>query len=130
MSSISGSYSDTEDDITILVNNLELDNNELSEKKISEPILWFTCSISKINLGIYKNTLINLGEKAIEDINKLQIKPNNEENPRRLWTMLMIRGGHVAALILDITTNAKVTHAKEVKALVHKTFHRYTSKDN
>jgi len=28
---------------------------------------------------------------------------------------------------LDITKNTKVTHAKEVKVIVHKTFHRYTS---
>jgi hypothetical protein len=80
-----------------------------------------------INLGIYKNILNNLGEEAIEDIHKLQIKPN--ENPR-LWTMLMIRGGHFAALILDITANTKVTNVKEVKVIVHKTFHRYTSKGN
>ncbi|GBB93992.1 hypothetical protein RclHR1_02270016 [Rhizophagus clarus] len=128
LSSISGSCSDTsDDDITMHINNLEIDDNESSEKKISAPILWFTCPPLTINLGIYKNILNNLGENAVKDIHKLQIKPNKGENPR-LWTMLMIRGGHFAALVLDITANTKVTNAKEVKSIVHKTFHRYTTR--
>ncbi|PKK80939.1 hypothetical protein RhiirC2_723275 [Rhizophagus irregularis] len=128
LSSISGSNSDTtDDDITMRLNNLKIDDNESPEKKNAEPILWFSCSPMTINLGIYKNILNNLGENAIEDIHKLQIKPNEKENPR-LWTMLMIRGGHFAALILDITANTKVTNAKEVKVIVHKTFHRYTTR--
>ncbi|RIA92797.1 hypothetical protein C1645_764109 [Glomus cerebriforme] len=137
LSSISGSETEdsdaTDDNIATLVNKLEekvdLEDDELSEYKVSEPILWFTCPHLfpiTINLGIYKNILSNFEKKAIDDIRKFQIK-SNEENPR-LWTMLMIRGGHFAALILDITINTKVTHAKEVKAIVHKTFHRYTTR--
>jgi hypothetical protein len=127
MSSISGSEFDTTDDVTTLVE----EDNELSEKrdKVSEPILWFICPNLlpiTINLGIYKNILNNFEDKAISDIHKLQVKLNEEENPR-LWTMLMIVGGHFAALVLDVTKNTKVTRPEEVKTIIHKTFHRYTS---
>ena len=117
--------------MTALIDELEevnLKDNESSEKrnKISEPILWFICPNLlpiTINLGVYKNILNNF---AIDDIHKLQVKPNEEENPR-LWTILMVLGGHFAALVLDITENAKVTRPEEVKVITHKTFHRYTS---
>ena len=138
MSSISGSEAesfDTADDVTTLVNELEeinLEDNELSAKqkqnKFSEPILWFICPNLlpiTVNLGIYKNILNNFEDKAINDIHTLQIK-NEKENPR-LWTILMVLGGHFAALVLDITENAKVTRPEEVKVITHKTFHRYTS---
>ncbi|CAG8606049.1 15942_t:CDS:2, partial [Funneliformis caledonium] len=137
ISSISGSGTDcsetTEDDVATLVNELKettLDDDELTDKqnKNSEPISWFVCPTlfpTSINLGIYKNILNNFGDKDIDDIYKLQVKSNERQNPR-LWTMIMIGGGHFAALILDVTKNSNVIHAKEVKAIVHKTFHRYT----
>ena len=140
MSSISGSeteHSDTtEDDMSTLVSELKetnLDEDESSERqnKNSEPILRLICPNLfpiTINLGIYKNVLDHFGDtnKAIDDIHKLQVKPNEEPNPR-LWTMFMVMGGHFAALVLDITENIKVNRPEEVKVITHKTFHRYTS---
>ncbi|CAI2172415.1 14514_t:CDS:2 [Funneliformis geosporum] len=139
ISSISGSGTDcsdtTEDDVATLVNELKetnLYNDELTERKNnnSEPISWYICPNlfpTSINLGIYKNILYNFGDNDIDDIYKLQVKPNEKQNPR-LWAMIMIGGGHFAALILDVTKNTNVFHAKEVKAIVHKTFHRYTTR--
>lgn len=80
----------------------------------------------EIYLGVYKNILRHRGENNSLDDIKMLI--NSKDHEPRYWSMFMIGGGHFAGLVLDVARNSKVTNPKEVKAIVHKTFHRYTSK--
>ncbi|CAG8467554.1 1608_t:CDS:2 [Acaulospora morrowiae] len=143
LSSISGSETSESDsssqseNIATLAEEFELHNihgKEVSVKggaRNSVPILWFTSSnilLDGIYLGVYKNILYSKGDNQdnpIENIEKLQAKSKGQP---RYWTMIMIGGGHFAGLVLDIASNSRVTNPKEVKVVVYKTFHRYTTR--
>ncbi|KAG9326924.1 hypothetical protein KVV02_001874 [Mortierella alpina] len=51
----------------------------------------------------------------------------------RYWTLILLGGGHFAAMVVDLggETNKAArqgSHARAIKVVAHKTFHRYTGK--
>ncbi|RHZ82636.1 hypothetical protein Glove_106g13 [Diversispora epigaea] len=137
LSSISGSEtlcsdsSSQEDSTNEFLNDDRNDINEIVEvkKRNSQPILWFTSSNileDRIYLGVYKNILHNRGEGSPHNDIKKLINP--EDYKPKYWSMFIMGGGHFAGLILDIVQNLEVTNPKEIKVIVHKTFHRYTTR--
>lgn len=92
---------------------------------------WFTVpSITSIpfHLGIYRTLLNNPTVGNNEAVQKLQ---NSNTSGPRLWTILMMGGGHFAGAIIDVNKSQGILEQqlnKQVHILTHKTFHRYTSK--
>ncbi|CAG8587251.1 8732_t:CDS:10 [Diversispora eburnea] len=138
LSSISGSEtlcsdsSSQEDSTNEFLNDDINDINEIVEveKRNSQPILWFTSSNileDKIYLGVYKNILHNRGGEG-SPLNDIKNLINPEDYKPKYWSMFIMGGGHFAGLILDIVQNLEVTNPKEIKVIVHKTFHRYTTR--
>jgi hypothetical protein len=76
----------------------------------------------------------------IQELRSMQITRNGifkgeEMDQERLWTLLMVAGGHFAGMVVRITgsnehlNKGKAKHKRpEFEILLHKTFHRYTSK--
>ncbi|KAF9916637.1 hypothetical protein BX616_003210 [Lobosporangium transversale] len=55
-------------------------------------------------------------------------KQNASANPphqARLWTLIMIGGGHFAGMVMDLAGQVS-SHGRDMKVIAHKTFHRYT----
>jgi hypothetical protein len=51
----------------------------------------------------------------------------------RYWTLILLGGGHFAGMVVDLRGQAKKAHsqgnhARELKIIAHKTFHRYTGR--
>lgn len=138
--SLSGSDSEPEeaaapeddDDVSNLIDKqLDLNDPPPSEqkpiltalqKKYSALIWYGAPSISKsLQIGIYGHLAPNR-----DALSKLQAPKT-----KRLWSIIMIGGGHFAAGVIDVNQSARTpldTSGKGVKMIAHKTFHRYTSK--
>ncbi|OAQ24774.1 hypothetical protein K457DRAFT_23807 [Linnemannia elongata AG-77] len=59
-----------------------------------------------------------------------QLAPATDAPPR-YWTLILLGGGHFAGMVVDVRGQAKKahsqgSHARELKIVAHKTFHRYT----
>ncbi|KAI1302841.1 hypothetical protein EDD11_005487, partial [Mortierella claussenii] len=51
--------------------------------------------------------------------------------PPRYWTLILLGGGHFAGMVVDLEgqiskAHGQGSHARDMKIMVHKTFHRYT----
>ncbi|KAF9975923.1 hypothetical protein BGZ65_008041 [Modicella reniformis] len=46
-------------------------------------------------------------------------------NQARYWTLIMLGGGHFAGVVMDLAGQVSF-HGRDLKMIVHKTFHRYT----
>ncbi|PVG04726.1 hypothetical protein CPB86DRAFT_821333 [Serendipita vermifera] len=104
-------------------------------------IQWFHSSPST-QLGIYR-AIFPLGMESsnyVREIQSMQIRQdrhstNEERRDEKLWTLLMIAGGHFAGMVVRITgsqehlNKGKAKHKHpEYDILLHKTFHRYTTR--
>ncbi|ORZ24070.1 hypothetical protein BCR42DRAFT_402190 [Absidia repens] len=104
-------------------------------------VSWFTVpSLTKVpfHLGVYR-VLLESTKKApssldaVQQIQQQQQHPNgstNQPSPR-LWTLLMMGGGHFAGAIVDVGQSKGLVEqqlSKQVNILAHKTFHRYTTR--
>ncbi|KAH7043746.1 hypothetical protein BKA57DRAFT_427909 [Linnemannia elongata] len=90
------------------------------------PMLWFSSTLygTSVQFGIYKNALTNKG-------NCDHLLAPATDAPPRYWTMILLGGGHFAGMVVDVRGLAKKahsqgSHARELKIVAHKTFHRYT----
>ncbi|KAF9925198.1 hypothetical protein FBU30_004978 [Linnemannia zychae] len=95
-----------QDPALILQEGLEREVEELKEPKASDPIDNAVC----------------------EEPSTLAQFP---ETSPRYWTLILIGGGHFAGMVIDVRGVARKphsqgSHARELKIVVHKTFHRYT----
>lgn len=145
--SISGSEStdsDGEESETDAVHNalqrVRVQDSELSstpERIIPRsPIRWFH-SPPSTQIGVYESIFpSNLGtEDYVNELKNMQDVPPEG----RFWTLLMTAGGHFAGMVVRVSTlkdnhssghtKSKANHQKpEFEVVLHKTFHRYTSK--
>ncbi|CAO3638933.1 unnamed protein product [Cunninghamella blakesleeana] len=116
-----------EDQVATTLKNLK---SKLDKKDTS--LTWFTVpSITSFpfNLGIYRTLLNKSTITDIEAVNKLQI--NNSSKGSRLWTVLMMGGGHFAGAVIDVNKSQGILEQqvnKQAHILTHKTFHRYTTR--
>ncbi|KAI9307214.1 hypothetical protein BJ944DRAFT_176933, partial [Cunninghamella echinulata] len=115
-----------EDQVATTLSNLK---SKLHKKDTS--MTWFTVpSITSIpfHLGIYRTLLNNPTVGNNEAVQKLQ---NSNISGPRLWTILMMGGGHFAGAVIDVNKSQGVLEQqlnKQVHILTHKTFHRYTTR--
>jgi hypothetical protein len=122
------------------------DSEELTKSIPRSPIQWFHSSPST-QIGIYA-AVFPLGmdpHDYVAEIKRMQLSVSakddigtGDDNGGRLWTLFMIAGGHFAGMVVRVsnTPDHLNPHAKnkgkhkppEYEVLMHKTFHRYTSK--
>lgn len=86
---------------------------------------WFAAPSITQNLvfGVYRTLL------STTSLNALQAK--HYEGRQRYWTVIMLGGGHFAGGVIDVNKSIRGVFnftESEVKMVVHKTIHRYTSK--
>jgi Bacteroidetes VLRF1 release factor len=100
-----------------------------SQKKVSlhnnSPLSWFTASPllpGNVHLGVYNSVRRNAQAPLEYD----QLLGNHT----RMWTMIMVGGGHFAAAVIDVgKSRAQENNSSRATSVIaHKTFHRYTSK--
>ncbi|CAO3594068.1 unnamed protein product [Absidia cylindrospora] len=97
-------------------------------------VTWFTVpSLTKVpfHLGVYRVLLESRKNvsSSLDAVQQIQ-QPTNQSSPR-LWTLLMMGGGHFAGAIVDVGQSkglAEQQLSKQVNILTHKTFHRYTTR--
>ncbi|KAI8337712.1 hypothetical protein BC941DRAFT_426002 [Chlamydoabsidia padenii] len=106
------------------------------EQKYSA-VTWFSVpSLTKVpyHLGIYRLLLESrkTATGAIEAVNQIQQStPSNKQSSPRIWTLLMMGGGHFAGAVIDVNQSKGMVEqqgSKQVNILTHKTFHRYTTR--
>lgn len=158
ISSISGSASSTsgseQSKVARLLKNQTLDESdddssaaaELADRQrrahLRTAVIWFSPSAPVPQLNIPKDTQFGVHralfppyEKAgdyLEELRRMQLSGNEEEDGERRLTFLMVAGGHFAGMVVGIRPRGKaekqdVKGAGDVRVLKHKTFHRYTS---
>ncbi|KAI7858014.1 hypothetical protein BDC45DRAFT_603061 [Circinella umbellata] len=97
------------------------------EKK-NRALTWFQASPTisgSYHFGVYR--------KLTESLEGLQrIQATQFEQKKRVWTIIMIGGGHFAGAVVDVNKSIRGPHHRldinEVKMVTHKTFHRYTTR--
>ena len=115
------------------------------------PLIWFSTPIlpTNVSLGIYRALLTNAEQQdlnIVDTLRKKQLRPakthtiQNGDNGVPLPLSItgpniflcMIGGGHFAAMVVSLTPKLgkKATGVEERQAIVvvHKTFHRYTTR--
>lgn len=144
--SLSGSASSDDDsEESDAINNLVNKTNRLAKRAPSPeyspnklpitPLTWFH-SPPSTQLGLYRSVLPlpSEGTHYLDELRNMQIQVPEG----RTWAVFMVAGGHFAGAIVrvsraedDTENNAKPKHKKpkpDIEVLLHKTFHRYTSK--
>ncbi|KAI9321616.1 hypothetical protein BX666DRAFT_1874823 [Dichotomocladium elegans] len=147
--SISGSESDNssldcsssdEDDIDELVDKQQaeaeaktLGVSEKSEQltafeKRTRAILWFQVNTlpPTVHIGVYRKLA-----KTLDSLKAMQAGQYNA-GKNRLWTIIMVSGGHFAGAVIDVNKSIKEKSGldlQQVKMIAHKTIHRYTNPD-
>ena len=106
-----------------------------SNKLPTTPLTWFH-SPPSTQLGLYRSILSLQSEEIhyLDELRNMQIQVPGG----RTWAVFMVAGGHFAGAIVrvsraedDVENNPKPKHKKpkpDIEVLLHKTFHRYTSK--
>lgn len=106
--------------------NDQQSNTVLSSfEKKTQALAWFQAnSLSpSVHFGIYRRLA-----DSLDGLKQLQ----NQKS--RLWTIIMVGGGHFAAGVVDVNKSLQYGQqyggldVNQVKMVAHKTFHRYTSK--
>ncbi|KAF7723425.1 hypothetical protein EC973_002024 [Apophysomyces ossiformis] len=129
--------SDTENDrVAALVGKQEQQETDVSPdvlyqsplKKYYSAFAWFNAKVlpESIHLGIYEALFSCLQTR---DVKKLQERNYSKED--RVWTIIMVGGGHFAGAVIDVKNSKGVSepaHEKQVRFITHKTFHRYTTR--
>ena len=97
------------------------------EKK-NRALTWFQASPAisgSYHFGVYRKLT-----ESLEGLRRMQA--TQFEQKKRMWTIIMIGGGHFAGAVVDVNKSIRGPHHRldvsEVKMVAHKTFHRYTSK--
>lgn len=99
-----------------------------SKKKVllhdNSPLAWFTASPllpKNIHLGVYNSARRNPHAPLDHD----QMPAGHT----RIWTMIMVGGGHFAAAVIDVGKSQvqENNSSRATSIIAHKTFHRYTS---
>ncbi|OWZ32776.1 cytoplasmic protein [Cryptococcus neoformans] len=157
--SISGSASSTSGSETSkvarLLKNQTLDESddgssaaaELADRQrrahLRTAVIWFSPSAPVPELNIPKDTQFGVHralfppyEKAgdyLDELRRMQLTGDEEEDGERRLTFLMVAGGHFAGMVVGIRPRGKtekqdVKGAGDVRVLKHKTFHRYTTR--
>nr|ODN85142.1 cytoplasmic protein [Cryptococcus depauperatus CBS 7841] len=159
ISSISGSASSSsgsdQSKVARLLKNQKLDTSsdnsseaaELADRQrrahLRTAVIWFSPTVPIPELGIPPDTQFGVHralfppfEQAgdyLEELKRIQLSGDREEDEERQLTLLMVAGGHFAGMIVGIQPREKterqdVKGAGDVRIIKHKTFHRYTSK--
>ncbi|GAA93705.1 uncharacterized protein L969DRAFT_96773 [Mixia osmundae IAM 14324] len=144
-----------------LTNDLATDSSEERDSRgPRSPLLWFTAepALSDTQIGIYR-ALFPSDAKATRDrpaaawlseLAELQVKPHIPKPPKALraqvapadnaastephsrsWLMIMIGGGHFAAMLVSLVPKLVYKGTKlekEPEVFASKTFHRYTTR--
>ncbi|KAI8146898.1 hypothetical protein BJV82DRAFT_710223 [Fennellomyces sp. T-0311] len=98
----------------------------LFEKKY-RALAWFQATPAypaSMHFGVYRRLT-----DSLDGLRALQAA--RFEQRKRLWTIIMIGGGHFAGAVVDVNKSIKgpfKLDAAEVKMVAHKTFHRYTTR--
>ncbi|GAO51568.1 hypothetical protein SAICODRAFT_33649 [Saitoella complicata NRRL Y-17804] len=98
-----------------------------SMKQNKSPLMWLSSSAldADARLGIYRALLTQDELDApLDSIRKKQIPTPAVQYSARSVAMIMIGGGHFAAMIVSCAPK----QGGEVAVLAHKTFHRYTTR--
>lgn len=110
-----------------MIEDEQQSNTVLSSfEKKTQALAWFQAnSLSpSVHFGIYRRLT-----DSLDGLKQLQNAPKS-----RLWTIIMVGGGHFAAGVVDVNKSIQYgmqyggLDVNQVKMVVHKTFHRYTSK--
>lgn len=97
-----------------------------SQKRVSlhsnSPLSWYTASPllpGNVHLGVYDSVRRNVS------LEHDQLRGDHT----RMWTMIMVGGGHFAAAVIDVgKSRAQESNSSRATSVIaHKTFHRYTS---
>lgn len=107
---------------------VEEDINKSRLPKKFSALAWFNSKLlpDSVHVGVYKTMFATSQTQSLE-----LLQSDRYKNRERIWTIIMVGGGHFAAGVIDVNKSKGVAdsmHAKPVKFLAHKTFHRYTSK--
>ncbi|KAI9260565.1 hypothetical protein BDA99DRAFT_572655 [Phascolomyces articulosus] len=96
------------------------------EKK-HRALTWFQATPhipGSFHFGVYR--------KLTETLDGLQrMQATRFEQRKRVWTIIMMGGGHFAGAVIDVNKSIRGPHkldVNEVKMVAHKTFHRYTTR--
>ena len=116
------------------INSATLTTSKLN--KSHSPLIWFTSPIlpQPTSLGIYRAMFDeeNLQEDPLALIRYQQIPTPPAKAPKRTIAMMMIGGGHFAAIIASLTPKIVRNHQgqeeRQVDVLASKSFHRYTTR--
>ncbi|KAI7897884.1 uncharacterized protein BX663DRAFT_462811 [Cokeromyces recurvatus] len=97
-------------------NQEELEN---SAKQVMLPIMkkysaltWFKTTDDDYHYGVYRH-LFSIPQTTLQSL---------QQPKRRIWTIIMVGGGHFAGAVIDANS------ADKVHMLAHRTFHRYTTR--
>ncbi|KAK8861590.1 hypothetical protein IAR55_002413 [Kwoniella newhampshirensis] len=155
-SSSSGDSSHSQSKVTRLLNRQKLnsasdgDSDEAAEladrqrrAHLRTAVIWFTPTTPIPLLSVPKNTQFGIhralfppfetARDYLEELRRMQLTGDEEEDQERRITLLMVAGGHFAGMVVGIKPRGKterqdVKGAGEVRVLQHKTFHRYTTR--
>ncbi|KAI8093888.1 uncharacterized protein BX664DRAFT_358263 [Halteromyces radiatus] len=97
-------------------------------------VTWFkvpSLTCIPFHLGIYRVLLES--KKNISSVDAIQRLQQSSDHGKqtRLWTLLMMGGGHFAGAIIDVNQSKGLMEQqlnKQVHIHTHKTFHRYTTR--
>ncbi|KAI7881155.1 hypothetical protein K492DRAFT_236801 [Lichtheimia hyalospora FSU 10163] len=97
-----------------------------SFEKKTQALAWFQANTlsPSVHFGIYRRLT-----ESLDGLKQLQNAPKS-----RLWTIIMVGGGHFAAGVVDVNKSLQYgmqyggLDVNQVKMVAHKTFHRYTTR--
>ncbi|WWD16498.1 hypothetical protein CI109_100924 [Kwoniella shandongensis] len=155
-SSSSGDSSHSQSKISRLLNRQKLnptsdgDSDEAAEladrqrrAHLRTAVIWFTPTSPLPSLSVPKDTQFGIHRALfppfetagdyLEELRRMQLTGDEEEDQERRITLLMVAGGHFAGMVVGIKPRGKterqdVKGAGDVRVLQHKTFHRYTTR--
>jgi hypothetical protein len=115
------------------INSTTLTSNKVNKSR--SPLIWFTSSVlpQPTSLGIYRAMFDeeDLQEDPLALLRYQQIPSPPAKAPKRTIAMMMIGGGHFAAIIASLTPKIVRSQGKEerqIDILTSKSFHRYTTR--
>jgi hypothetical protein len=136
-STVSTDSSTSQDPLSKLLAKQSLNSTTLPAtelKKSRSPLIWFTSSVlpQPTSLGIYRAMFDeeDLQEDPVALLRYKQIPVSKP--PKRTVALMMIGGGHFAAIIASlipkIVKNHQSQEERQVDVVASKTFHRYTTR--
>lgn len=135
----STSTSSNEDSLSKLLAKHSINPSNATSAKISisrSPLIWFTSSIlpQPTSLGVYRAMFDDddLQDDPIALLRYQQIPSPLSKVPKRTIVLIMIGGGHFAAIIASLTPKVLKNHQgqeeRQIDVIASKSFHRYTTR--